>query len=117
MKKTSSKVKTKIRRGDKVVVTAGNCRGQTGEVVRIADDRVIVQGLNLRKKHVKATQENPKGSIIDIEKPIHISNISVCGEDDKPLKLKVTNENGEKCLSYKKGKKMEVYRNLKKQEK
>ncbi len=113
MKQATKKIKSKIRQGDKVVVIAGNCKGQTGEVILRSKDTVVVKGINLRKKHVKPTQESPKGSIIDIEKPIHISNIAVCGDDDKPLKLKVTMKDGEKNLCFKKDGK--VHRNLKKQ--
>lgn len=108
----------KIRRGDKVVVTAGNSRGQTGTVVKIDDERVVVQGVNLRKKCVKPTQQNPKGSIIDIELPIHISNVSVCDDEGTPLKLKVKQEkSGDKVLYYKKAGKETVYRSMKKQDK
>jgi len=108
----------KIRRGDKVVVTAGNCRGQTGTVIGIEEDRVLVQGINIRKKCVKPTQQNPKGSIIDIEAPINISNVSVCDDEGNPLKLKIKKEkSGDKVLCYMKAGKETVYRSMKKQEK
>ena len=55
----------------------------------------------MRKKHVKPTQQNQKGGIIEMEKPIHISNLKVCTADEKPVKLKVrSNEKGERELVY-----------------
>jgi large subunit ribosomal protein L24 len=50
---------------------------------------VIVQGLNLKKKHVKPSQQHPKGGLIEIEGPIHISNVAPCDENGTRLKLKV----------------------------
>jgi len=108
--------KRKIRRDDKVVVIAGNCKGQTGPVLRCMDNnRVLVQGVNLRKKHVRPTQENPQGNIIDIERPIHISNVQLCDDDGNPVKLKAKIEdNGEKLLYYMKDGKEVTHRSLKK---
>lgn len=96
------RVSKKIRKGDKVIVLAGNDRGQTGNVLRVLGDKVLVQGINIRKKHVKRSQGNPKGGIIEIEKPVHISNLRVCTEDNKPVKLYVrTDSKGQKGLYYK----------------
>ncbi|MEZ6244128.1 MAG: 50S ribosomal protein L24 [Phycisphaerales bacterium] len=67
-----------VRTGDQVIVTAGDHKGQTGEVARVIPDKdqVIVKGLNLRTKHMRPTQLNPQGGIITKEAPIHISNVS-----------------------------------------
>ena len=67
-----------IRKGDTVIVTAGNDRGATGEVLRILTkvDRVVVQGINVRAKHLKPSQANAQGGIVRREMPIHISNVS-----------------------------------------
>jgi len=67
-----------IRRGDTVIVTAGNDKGLTGEVLRVMTDasRVVVQGVNVRSKHMKPTQAQPQGGILRREMPIHISNVS-----------------------------------------
>lgn len=67
-----------VRKGDLVIVTAGNDRGTTGEVLSVAadGDRVVVKGVNLRTKHLKATQQRPQASSIRREFPIHISNVS-----------------------------------------
>ncbi len=111
-----SKRTNKIRKGDKVVVIAGNNQGQTGTVLRCMDnDRVLVQGVNVRKKHMKPTQESPQGSIIDIEKPIHVSNVQICDDADKPVKLKVKyDDKGDKAFFYVKDGKEVVYRSVKK---
>ncbi len=67
-----------IRKGDMVIVTAGNDRGVTGEVLRVIPktDRVVVQGINVRSKHLKPSQASPQGGIVRREMPIHISNVS-----------------------------------------
>ncbi len=67
-----------IRKGDTVMVTAGNDRGTVGQVMRVLPkhDRVVVQGVNVRVKHLKPTQNNPRGGIVRREMPIHQSNVS-----------------------------------------
>lgn len=105
----------KVRKGDKVLVISGNHRGQTGTVLSCKEDRVIIQGLNLRKKHLKRSQQVPQGRIVEIEKPIHVSNVKVCVEGDVSAKLKVrTNEQGQRQLVYTQGDQEVVYRLVKK---
>ena len=67
-----------VRKGDMVIVRAGNDRGATGEVLRVIpkSDRVVVQGVNVRSKHIKPNQANPQGGVVRREMPIHISNVS-----------------------------------------
>ena len=67
-----------VRKGDQVIVTAGDHKGKTGEVTRVFPDeqRVIVRGVNLRTKHVKPNRASPQGTIITKEAPIHMSNVS-----------------------------------------
>ncbi|MCP3903328.1 MAG: 50S ribosomal protein L24 [Planctomycetes bacterium] len=67
-----------IIKGDTVMVTAGNDKGVTGEVLRVLmkQNRVVVQGVNVRTKHLKPTQTNPQGGIIRREMPVHMSNVS-----------------------------------------
>jgi large subunit ribosomal protein L24 len=92
----------KIRKGDKVIAIAGNDRGQSGVVLKLVGEKVLVQGLNMRKKHVKRSENNQQGGIIDIEVPIHISNVSACTADERPVKLRVrVNKAGERELYYK----------------
>ena len=105
----------KIRKGDRVVAIAGNSKGLTGLVQSRDGDKVIVQGLNVRKKHIKRTQDAPKGRIVEIEAPIHVSNLKVCVEGDTAAKLKVrTNEEGQRQLVYKQGDQEVVYRSVNK---
>ena len=66
-----------IKQGDLVQVITGNDRGKTGRVLRILtrQDRVIVEGVNVRVKHVRPTSDNPQGGRVDKELPVHISNV------------------------------------------
>ena len=68
--------KLHIKKGDKVVVIAGANKGATGNVLEVfpAKNRAVVEGVNLRKKHTKPTNENP-GGINEIAAPIHLSNL------------------------------------------
>ena len=73
----------KIKKGDNVIIIAGKDKGKKGKVVRAlpADSRVVVEGINMRKKHQRAGKGRQKGQIIDIAMPIHISNVMI--EDPK----------------------------------
>ena len=66
-----------VRTGDKVIIIAGNDKGMTGEVVVALPkkNRVVVQGVNLRWKHRKPTKQQPQGERVQIEYPIHVSNV------------------------------------------
>ena len=66
-----------IKKGDTVEIIAGDHKGATGKVLRVIQDknRVIVQGHNLVKKHVKPSRKNPQGGRINVEQPIHLSNV------------------------------------------
>ena len=78
----------KIRKGDKVVVLAGKDRGRTGEVIRVIpkEDRAVVAGINVVKRHQRQTQTQEAG-IITKEAPIHLSNIAVADKDGKPTRV------------------------------
>ncbi len=67
----------KIRKGDTVVVISGKDKGRQGEVMRVLpkQDKVIVDGVNVAKKHQKARRQNQQGGIIDKDMPIHVSNV------------------------------------------
>ena len=69
----------KIRKGDDVVVTAGKDKGKRGSVRRVLpDDRVVVEGVNVVKKHMKPNpQRGTSGGIVEQEKPVHISNVAI----------------------------------------
>ena len=66
----------RIRKGDQVIIIAGADKGKKGEVVRVAGDRVVVQNINIVKRHTKPNpQANVAGGIVEREAPIHISNV------------------------------------------
>ena len=81
--------KFKIKKGDKVIVVTGREKGKTGEVVRVLrkEDRVLVQGVNLVKRHTRPSQVSG-GGIIEKEAPLHISNVAhVDPKSDKPTRV------------------------------
>ena len=65
----------RIRKDDVVYVRSGDDKGRTGKVLRIEGDRVVVEGVNVLWKHLKPTQQAPKGGRIKRESPIHISKV------------------------------------------
>ena len=66
----------RIRKGDQVIVITGTDKGKKGEVVRVAGDRVVVQNINIIKRHTKPNpQAGQAGGIVEREAPIHISNV------------------------------------------
>jgi large subunit ribosomal protein L24 len=69
--------KFKIKRGDKVVVTTGRDRGKQGEVLRVlrAEERLVVQGVNMVKRHTRQSARHP-GGMVEKEASIHISNVA-----------------------------------------
>lgn len=71
------KPKLKIKKGDLVKVIAGEYKGAQGRVLKVfpEEGRIIVEGVNIVKKHVKPSQKYPQGGIIEMEAPIHISNV------------------------------------------
>ena len=82
---------TPIRKNDNVVVTTGKDRGKRGRVVRVVPEknRVIVEGVNIIKRHTKANpQRNIKGGVVEREAAVHASNVQlVCPECGKPTRL------------------------------
>ena len=85
--------KFKIKVGDNVKVIAGSSKGSEGKVVNIIKKRekVVIEGLNLVKKHIKPNSKNPQGGIEEKESPIHISNVSLINNNsinENPKKQK-----------------------------
>ena len=78
----------KIKKGDRVVVTTGRDKGKKGEVIKVfpKEDRALVSGVNVAKRHQKQTQAQ-EGGIISKESPIHLSNIAIVGKDGKPTRV------------------------------
>ncbi len=78
----------KIRKGDKVVVLTGKDKGRTGEVIKVMpkEDRAVVRGVNMVKRHQRQTQSQEAG-IINKEASLHISNIAIADKDGKPTRV------------------------------
>ncbi|MEC7800335.1 MAG: 50S ribosomal protein L24 [Verrucomicrobiota bacterium] len=68
---------TKLRKGDEVVVITGDDKGSKGKILQVIREknRVLVEGINISKKHERKTQDNPQGAIVEREAPIHYSNV------------------------------------------
>ena len=79
----------KIKVGDKVKVIAGSNKGKDGKVIEVdrKKDRVIIEKVNIIKKHVKPNGQNDKGGILEVEAPIHVSNVKLVSEDKKEKKV------------------------------
>lgn len=67
----------KIHKNDNVMVIAGNARGKSGKVLKVYPDkeRIIIEGVNIIKRHTRPGQKNPQGGIVQREAPIHVSNV------------------------------------------
>ncbi len=81
----------RIKRDDQVVVIAGKERGKQGQVREVLTerDRVVVQGLNMVKRHKRSTDQRTPAGIIEKEAPIHISNVKlICGSCQKPVRVR-----------------------------
>ena len=96
----------KIKVGDNVRVITGSNKGKEGKVLNVLrkDNRVVVDGVNIVKKHVKPNRTNESGGILEVEAPIHISNVKVL---TKETKKEVKKEVKEKKASKKKEPKFE----------
>ncbi|MEA3304582.1 MAG: 50S ribosomal protein L24 [Patescibacteria group bacterium] len=92
----------KIKKGDTVLVVAGKDKGKKGEVTQSfpQENRVIIEGINMVKKHVKPS-EGQKGGIVSKEASIHVSNVMFL-ENDTPVRLGYRTEKGQKVRFSKK---------------
>lgn len=95
----------RLRRGDDVVVISGNDKGKRGKVLRVIAERntVVIEGIHKVKRHVKSQPQRP-GGIIEIEAPIHASNVMpVDPQTGKPTRVKIKVEDGKKTRVAKSG--------------
>lgn len=95
----------RIKKGDKVKVITGAYKGTIGEVTKAfpKEDKVIVEGVNMVKKHLRPTQQNPDGGIVEKEAKIHISNVMLYDEKAKQAsRVKYEMKDGKKVRVYKK---------------
>lgn len=82
--------KFKLKKGDKVVVLSGRDKGKRGEILKMlrANNRAVVQGVNMVKRHVKPSQADPAGGIVAKELPIQLSNLAIEDpKDGKPTRI------------------------------
>jgi large subunit ribosomal protein L24 len=81
--------KLHIKKGDTVMVIAGDSKGQQGRVlvVDIEKGKILVEGVNMVKKHTRPTNKTPKGGIVEKEAAIHISNLKVIDSSGKPTRV------------------------------
>jgi large subunit ribosomal protein L24 len=79
----------KLKKGDRVRVLAGKDIGKEGEITRVLrdDDRVIVDGVNVAKKHQRATRATMQGGIIDKDMPVHVSNVAILCTSCGPTRI------------------------------
>jgi len=88
----------KIIKGDIVQIITGNDKGKTGRVIKVFlnNDKVVVEGINIIKKHTRPTQDNPQGGIVEKEAAIHVSNVMlVVGKKPSRIGYKIL-DNGKK---------------------
>ena len=78
----------KIKKGDKVIVIAGKDKGKTGKIARAipTESKVVIEGINVLKKHRKARRSGEKGQIVDVSMPMHVSNVAIV-VDGKPTRI------------------------------
>lgn len=80
----------KLKKGDNILVIAGKDKGRRGKVIRVLsrDGRVVVEGMNVKKKHVKPRRAKEKGQIIEMPAPFSISNVKMlCTKCQKPVRV------------------------------
>ena len=88
-----------VRKGDQVVVIAGKEKGKRGRVMRLLTEqgRVVIERINMVKRHTKPTQRNPRGGILEKEGSVEASNVALwCGKCVAPRRAKVDEKEGQK---------------------
>lgn len=88
-----------VRKGDTVVVTAGKEKGKRGRVLRIltAKERVVIERVNMVKRHTKPTQRSPQGGILEKEGSVELSNVALwCGKCASGRRHKIEEKDGQK---------------------
>lgn len=88
----------KVKVGDQVTVIAGKDKGKSGRIIKTLkkDNKVVVEGINIIKKHVKPNRMNEVGSIVEVEAPIHVSNVKVAEAKKEVKKAKTTKKSEKK---------------------
>lgn len=95
-------MKLNIKKGDSVQVIAGNSKGQSGRVLLVNRERMLitVEGVNMRSKAQRPSQQHPNGGIIKIEAPVHYSNVMLVDKKGEPTRVRFerTEVNGKKTV-------------------
>lgn len=95
-------MKLKIKKGDTVMVIAGNNKGEKGRVLQVNPEKmlVLVEGVNMRSKAVRPSQQHPNGGIIKIEAPVHYSNVMLVDKkgDATRVRFERSESNGKKTV-------------------
>ncbi len=105
-RKYNKQKKLHVKKGDQVLVIAGNDKGQRGRVLMVnpKKERVLVEGINMRTHHEKPSQENPQGGRLKREASIHISNVMVIDPTtDEPSRIgrkRIEEEGGGRWVRY-----------------
>jgi large subunit ribosomal protein L24 len=101
-----SKVKIRLKKGDLVIVRAGKDKGRTGKIITThpSENKVTVEGINMVKRHTKPNREHPSGGIVDSERPLWVSKVSILEPGSKkPSRIGYQiAEDGTKTRIYKK---------------
>jgi large subunit ribosomal protein L24 len=86
-----SKGVVRLKKGDNILVICGEDKGKSGKIIDVfpKESRVIIEGINFLKKHMKPTQKSPQGGIVRQEGPINLSNVRlICNKCNKPTSVK-----------------------------
>lgn len=95
----------KIKKGDTVIITIGKDRTRQGKVDRIypKSEKVLIENMNLYKKHVQKTESTPQGGVVEIPRPLPISNVMlICSKCKKPARVRYELKDGKKLRICKK---------------
>ena len=94
----------RLKKGDKVIVVAGSNKGKEGTISAVLEEKVVISGVNLRKKHLKPKNNNGTGEIVEVEAPIHASNVMLLDpKTKKPTRVRIErDEKGNKIRIAKK---------------
>lgn len=91
-----------LRKGDTVEVLKGKDRGKRGKVLKVDPEsrRIVVEGINRTRKHVRPSQSNPQGGVVDWELPVDVSNVMlVCTGCERPSRVRRVRRGGEKSIT------------------
>ncbi len=89
----------KIKKNDKIIIISGKDKGKTGKVIKTLPkaNKVVVEGLNIAKKHVKFRDKNKKGEVVEVAMPMDVSNVSIIdSKTNKPSRVGYKIEDGKK---------------------